>query len=396
MKSIKITATIFFSVFTFFANGQIDEKKMDRDLGIAHNVLQTLKSEESQNDNLFYHSTRAKSDYIPKYGVMIFYNMPSKMIFRTSGRRESFVYSVAPDVEVDFEFDDKEKTKTKTKTKVKQKEKAPRVVVTRANGFVTDGNSEDINTKMDSVRKANKARFKEVTTTFFKDYAHLIGQLQPNEKIVITTSEEQFETYYYSNHRTSGGITAEVLKSDIDAYQRGKLSEKAFEGKIVYTENKESKTAKDLTLFGSIINKAFSEEFSDSYYTNYNNIRYNWFDNMGAVFYMKVYSSVEHDDHFYIKTIDKKVPTKAERDKVVEGLYGTFVKDLKTNILDYGSTVKSLQDDEMLWLNVSLTRCDCGIPKVLELGIKIKDVKDYASGKINAESALAKFIEKKH
>jgi hypothetical protein len=86
----------------------------------------------------------------------------------------------------------------------------------------------------------------------------------------------------------------------------------------------------------------------------------------------------------------------ATRDKKVKELYPQFETDIKEDILEYGRTVKSLNPQESLIFNIKLTRCEgCGIPSSLELTVKAEVLKDYSSGKLSKEAALAKFAIKK-
>jgi len=65
-------------------------------------------------------------------------------------------------------------------------------------------------------------------------------------------------------------------------------------------------------------------------------------------------------------------------------------------MLEYGRTIKSLKEDENLIIEINLTQCRrCAIPSTLELAIKNSVLKDYSSGKITKDAALAKITMKK-
>jgi hypothetical protein len=77
-------------------------------------------------------------------------------------------------------------------------------------------------------------------------------------------------------------------------------------------------------------------------------------------------------------------------------LYPVFELELKDNILEYGRTVKSLDDDEELVFRVNMTKCTgCDIPSSLELSIKASVLKEFNAGKIDRKAATAKFAAKK-
>jgi hypothetical protein len=64
--------------------------------------------------------------------------------------------------------------------------------------------------------------------------------------------------------------------------------------------------------------------------------------------------------------------------------------------LEYGRTLKSLKDEEVLVFQVKMTRCvGCKIPSSLEYTIKSAVLKEFNAGKINKSSALGKFEVKK-
>jgi len=55
-----------------------------------------------------------------------------------------------------------------------------------------------------------------------------------------------------------------------------------------------------------------------------------------------------------------------------------------------------LKDEETLMFEVTMTRCKgCAIPASLELSVKYSVLKDYSSGKISKEAAMAKINLKK-
>src|SRR5258708_7584304 len=112
---------------------------------------------------------------------------------------------------------------------------------------------------------------------------------------------------------------------------------------------------------------------------------------------MQVYSSDETDfKKFNMPTLDLEDIDKVTRDQKVTELYPVFENEMKESMLDYGRTLKSLKDDEMLVLNIKLTRCEgCGIPKSVELSVKNSVLQEYNAGKITKEAASARINVKK-
>ena len=114
---------------------------------------------------------------------------------------------------------------------------------------------------------------------------------------------------------------------------------------------------------------------------------------------MQVYSGIERGDYskrYMMPTLGLEDVDQETKDKKVKELYPKFEQDLKDNILEYGRTVKSLKDDEVLVFQVTLTKCaGCGIPSTLELSVKGSVLKDFNSGKADRTIAMGKISVKK-
>ena len=201
---------------------------------------------------------------------------------------------------------------------------------------------------------------------------------------------------YFTSPKRSH-IFVEASKSDLLQYKQGKLTRDQMLAKIsvVNTESVDAPEP-DLELLSSIFNRLYRSDLSKTYFTD-NSIYYERLKNFGAVYYMKVYSSNQSDMFKYsMPTLKLDDLDQATRDKKVKELYPVFEKELKENMVEYGRTVKSLNDDEQLLFNVKITRCDgCGIPYSLEASVKASVLKDYASGKLSKEAAAGKVAIKK-
>lgn len=118
---------------------------------------------------------------------------------------------------------------------------------------------------------------------------------------------------------------------------------------------------------------------------------------------MQVVSSMANEYNIPAKDVRLIMPTlglsnltQEERDKKVKELYPVFESELKENILDYGRTLKSLNDNEQFIVDVTMTKCKgCGIPATLELAVKASVLKDFNAGKLDKNAALSKIEVKK-
>jgi hypothetical protein len=251
--------------------------------------------------------------------------------------------------------------------------------------------------KSDSVREAYNVKMIKAAKDFVVDYGDLISQLGPNERIVVTNQGENRSWYFKEAKRRH--VSVEGLKSDVVAFKQGKLTrEQALAKlKVVNTEYVELKEP-DMELLATIFNRLYRTDLSATYFVE-NNMYYERLKDYGAIYYMQVYSSQDAGYGKYaLPTQNIDEVDEATRDKKVAELYPKFESELKENILEYGRTLKSLKDDEVLVFNVTMTKCKqkgCGIPSSLELTIKGSTLKDFGAAKIDKSAALAKFTTKK-
>jgi hypothetical protein len=131
---------------------------------------------------------------------------------------------------------------------------------------------------------------------------------------------------------------------------------------------------------------------------------YDRLTDFGVILHMQVVSSLSNGDYntaakdvrLAMPTLGLSNLTQEERDKKVKELYPVFESELKENILDYGRTLKSLDDNEQLIVDVSMTKCTgCGIPASLEVAVKASVLKDFNAGKLDRSVALSKIEVKK-
>ena len=84
------------------------------------------------------------------------------------------------------------------------------------------------------------------------------------------------------------------------------------------------------------------------------------------------------------------------KNKKIREVYPKFEQGLKEDIIEYGRTLKTLRDDEVLVFQVKVTRCpECGIPATLEYTVKADVLRDFNAAKISRDAAIAKISLKK-
>jgi len=229
----------------------------------------------------------------------------------------------------------------------------------------------------------------------------LLTQLQPNEKIVVTNKGEgnNFPKIWMNGERMQKQslVNVEGTKSDVSQFRQGKMTRDQLLAKLKIVNSEISDELQpDLELLSSILNRLYSRDLSKTFFSD-DNIYYERLKDFGALYHMQVYASnLTNDDLYDMPTVRLQDVDQETRDKKVKELYPAFEKNIKEDILEYGRTIKSLKDDENLIIEINLTQCRrCGIPSTLELSIKNSALKDYSSGKITKDAALAKITVKK-
>lgn len=379
------------------SQGQEKNERIIRDIEVAENVLGTLIRQELERKSNFW-LTEVKGSYTAGFGVTLrvpYENFsftsftitssdgtPSPAAPPTPGWAPANEDVIGLDNGVTLErrrYQEEGESDSKGKEKLKQKRGANR----------------------DSARSAYGDRLVEASKTFLADYGDLIS-VEPNERILITTKSERgrdFNFAFVGDFRAAPYrvISVEASKGDLTQYRQGKITREQLMTKIkvLNSEINEEKYP-DLELLSTIFNRLYRSDLSKTYFTS-SNPYYERLKDFGVTYFMNVYSSNEAGyGRWDMPTVDLEDIDQASRDKKVTELYPAFEKDLKDNILEYGRTVNSLKDEEVLNFDVTLTKCKgCGIPSTLELSVKASVLKEFGSGKITKEAAIAKINVKK-
>ncbi|MFD0998338.1 hypothetical protein ACFQ21_03430 [Ohtaekwangia kribbensis] len=369
---------------------KIDDERMRRDISVAENVLGTLIKQQFSNQRTFF-QLEIKGNYQQGYGVT--FSLPADyttpIAFTLGSGNGVVVYSDEFEEPATIDIrgsedgsDDRAVVNGRNTYKLKEK---------------TKGRTRGVD--MDSIRDAYNLKVIEAAKEFILDYSDMISQLGPQERIVVTNQGNQPRAWVgqYFNAPNRTHLSIEALKSDIAQYKAGKLTRVQADAKIKVVNTESTNAVEpDLELLSSIFSRLYRVDLSKTYFTE-ENIYYERLKDYGVIYYMQVYSSSERDyKRFDMPTLNLQDVDQATRNKKVGELYPAFERELKENVLEYGKTVKSLKDDEVLIFQVRLTRCaSCGIPSSLEISVKGSVLKDVNAGKLDKNAALAKLIVKK-
>jgi hypothetical protein len=380
---MKILIRVLLGVFvTITAVAQKPEdNRMNRDIEVTENVLTTMIKQQFSNQRMFF-PLEVTGHYQEGYGVT--FRIPADyttpIVFTTMSDdngsmpvgNNSNVFTRSGEI---TQSTDKNSIRLTDKTKAKQ--------------------TQD----MDSLRGAYDQRVIEAARMFILDYGDMLTQLPAGEKIIITNQGNQprpwVNQFFNSSKRSL--LSIEMVKSDVMLLKSGKITRDQALSKIsiLHTETVEPDDA-DLELLASMFNRLYRPDLSKTYFTE-NYVYYEKMKNFGVIFYIQMISSNEMGFQRYIMpTVGLENVDLETRNKKVTELYPQFEKELKENIVEYGRTLKSITDTELLVFQVRITKCpDCGIPSSLELAVKGSVLKDFSNGKITQQAAISKIVLKK-
>lgn len=357
--------------FTVTFGQSIDEKRMDRDLKIAENILSTLTS----GDSRLRFSNNIESNYMEDYGVI--FSIP-KVHYIYANRVSSGTAVVGSGsgtyVIADDDDDDDEE-----------------IAVAQAKKVETD---------REKMAEEAQKELKDQMTIFLVDYADLIGQLKPSDRIVVQSRGNDSRIFYtgnYSSRSKQSSFSAQILKSDLISYKQGKMDREDVIKKISFkTPEENGEIAKDLELFSTIFSRLYEPDLSSTYYISSRNLGYTSLEGFGVTFSMKFYSSTSDKGLHTIRTTGESGLTQEERNEKVNAMYPEFEKNFKENLMDYGRTIKSLKADETLVMKVKLTECrGCEMPKEIEVSVKGKTLQSYDKGSISRDDAVKQITVKR-
>lgn len=370
---------------------KIDDDRMKRDISVAENVLATLIKQQFSNQRTFF-PLEVSGSYQAGYGVtfMIPADFTTPIVFSVSGGTNNngdvVVWGNESNGVQSFSLSSEDEQEVRNALNgdrtMRLKEK---------------GKRNPLN--MDSIRDTYNLKVIDAAKAFLVDYGDMITQLGANEKIVITNQGNQpkqwVNQYFNAPKRTH--LSIEFSKADMAQYKQGKISrEQALNKvKVVNTETVEE-VEPDLELLASIFNRLYRRDLSTTYFAD-ENVYFERLKDFGVIYYMKVYSSIPRDyNRFAMPTIKLDDLDLETRNKKVAELYPKFEKELKENVVEYGRTLKSLKQNEVLVFQVQVTQCPaCKIPSTLELTVPGSALLDLNAGKIDKNSAMSKISIKK-
>ena len=455
MKRLTIILLILFSGSAIAQN--IDEEKMNRDLEIAKNVLATMLKGDSDRH---WGSGSISGSYVQGYGViftipkhysMIHVKPPRAVVaprvrVRTGGSDDATVI-IEGDVKAYAE--EAEKLAKKQEELLKKQEE-----LAKQQKELSESEKEELAEAMAEIEfnaqeiaeiakeaeeqvmlwqaeysenvEASMEKTEQAIITFLADYADLIGQLKPTDNILVkqespfdediliygfsegddvwvdadvdVDADDSDATGIYSGGKKmkGSGFSAEVSKKVVTEYKTGKIDFDTFRERVAIKRAAPARKSADLDMFANIFKQYYSPKMSTTFFTE-RSPAYEILDNFGVIYTISTYSSYVDGRYYSMPVLDKKRVSSEERKEAIEELYPKFESDIKSFIIDYGRTIRSLEEDDMLLLKIKMTKCeDCTIPKSIDVSVKMSVLKQFDQQKISRDKAVASIEIKKN
>lgn len=404
--NIKFIFPTLFLVFTlsgsFLLAQQVDVEKMDRDLKVAAAALGTLV-ETKQELLLARREDRQTAQYLEGYGVMI--TLPAQHsvtvlapnVYRGAGTAQ--IRGVEPSSQRRAKVG-KTFNQGAGASQIRGFEPSSPTGTIRIGKSLTETADAPKEIDRDSLSQVQTDQLKEQVTIFLLEYADLIGQLQPEDRIKIVEERSPFVSQgRFLQSRPSSPLvmrkqrfSAEIKKSDLTAFKAGELSREEVVGRILFSESFAEGLDQDLELLANILDRLYRPDLSETfYYTGY--AYYDKIPEFGVIYHLNMLTRTEKNLYNFILPSDKSEELNEENDpeKLTE-LYPKFLEGIKENILTYGRTVKSMDRKERLVFNIRLSNCvGCDVPDWVNVSIGMADLFDYDAGKLSKTEALQRF-----
>ncbi len=416
MKKIFVLVFMLPLFMSFSAKQDIDEQKMKRDLEIAKDILATLIHSGSES---WFGSRSIEASYIKDYGVV--FTIPEHLVYFNSGN--GFITipemppmpDIAPLPDTNFQFDieiedeklleeqekariDREKArKEMDKARSKMEEEREELKEQRAKRRVAIAEAREMERFYVGTGSKSEINWEEVMITFMTEYADLIGQLEPDEKIVINqkSPERQMVVIWNGKDATEkignegSNISAEVLRKDLTAFKTGKINRSEFIEKIKISKREPEKKIPDLEMFSSIFERFYSRDLTESYYLQ-GTPWYEVLSDYGVIFHVKAISPTQSAGRlrYFGSGYSASVQSGDEDIDDVE-LYDKFKNDILNFFLDYGRTIRSMDDNEKVLLDIKIEACkNCQVPKSIEVSTTVDNLRQYDQQKISRNKAI--------
>jgi hypothetical protein len=385
-------------------NAPVDKDRMERDIDIMEKVLNELFKNAAGNRsrNVHFSSGRtAQGSYVPGYGVLFIapvfsgsFNFRSSYNYVYSSGRPGGPARTVIVKEGDWKgkmkyTDPSEEEKAKGE---KQKEK------TGKNAPPAADQNRRLGDAQDSILQAHTNLVTTNLREFLANYADAIGQLSPNDRVMIIYNENARNSDHYVSvgdcesceTRVMPRISAEVKREDLAAFRSGKMNRKELESRIRVSQDTPGKeNYAEYKVFAGILESLYPVGREVPYRVR--NIGYHVLPSFGVIYLVDM--GLRNEGHNVVTLRDGEVRTKVEKDssqaRIRTEAYGQFRNDIREAVLDYGRTLRNLSADQVILLSVALPTCEgCNVPARANVSVKKSVLEAYEQNKMSRQQAL--------
>jgi len=359
-----------------------DANRMNRDIKIMENILGEMfktYSDETSTQRVFFSefsggSKNVRGTYLPEYGIIFNIQTNSSYTYIRTSEGESTASSTF---------------------------------------YYSSDNSSD------GQAEVNESSIKDRITEFLKDYASTIGQLKPNENVMVIYGSKSNNSFPALVVRSSGGkieskereaipvVSGSISKKHLDDYRSGKINDSAFESKVKTASTKD-KEYLDLKVMSNIFETALRDQDEEAFRLS-GNVSYLMLDNFGAIFNLdasygtnsRLFGNVSGITvaGAYLRSstgnapdADKIEKEQAEYLENVKQAYNKLKMNLKEYLVDYGRTISSVKSDQFILTTVNIRGRYNDIPERIDVQLKKSVLDQLDKGTISREKALQQVV----
>jgi len=386
MFSTKFTKIYFTSIISillgFFTSGlsqqKINYEKLNRDINIMEGILNKLL-----NDNYTHSNIDTKGLYVSNFGL-VFHTNP--VGYRLGG---PFLYSYKQSQkllkEMKRNFLELEKTTPKTPSTTETYKK----IIKSLEKEYSKNNNEQI-------QKA----LKDNILLFFQNYASAIGQLKPQDKIVVLVNLRNSKLADSGETFLSGWI----MKKDIDELRQHRINTLDFKKRVHFqVSDGQTDIIRDVSVMTEIFDRGIETSLLFDDYSS-SGI---YLKGLGALFFIDVtrtiWSNLKNNP-FTVGSTEKNGTTSItitkKTNKKKKETNKEYLQKLQENLFEllssYGHTLR-LKPNEWIVINVDIENNSFfsgreEIPSHFTIQVSKKDVDDYDRGILSLKELRRRII----
>jgi len=291
------------------------------------------------------------------------------------------------------------------------------IIADRLTVINADTGEKEEDQSVEEINKELEDGLKENSQNFLLNYASLLSELKPGEKVILnidyTTLRERTANTYpasqtlYLTDRSAGGkrMVSEISYDDLNDFLDGKTNESSAKGKIKTSSlDKSEEQSNDTKIFAGILDDLFSQAGIEGGFKRRSRTTYTYFEGFGLMYNMKFSSSSANGVYIAVRdgvmstsSPEEEQKKREEYYKKLEENYPAFEKALKESFMEYGRTLRSVKADEVIIVNVDLgsTNRKAKVPRSIQMVIPKQVINDYAGGKVSLENATEQIDIKK-